>query len=183
VNAVFSWFPITFAFSWGRFFAPCLKLMDNASQIPCHLPIDDLMTNPKTIVYEFTVSFGDCDPAGIVFYPNYSRWMDASSENFFRGCGLPPWRELEKTTGIIGTPLLEIRNRFVQPASYGQTLQIHTHVAEWRGKAFIQNHRVMRGIDLICEGQETRIFCIKHPEIANKIKAIPLPEDIKLMCS
>ena len=146
-------------------------------------PIEDPMTTPKTIIYEFTVTFGDCDPAGIVFYPNYSRWMDASSENFFRNCGLPPWRELEKTSGIVGAPLLEIRNRFVQPASYGQTLQIHTHVAEWRGKAFIQNHRVMRGIDLICEGQETRIFCIKHPEVANKIKAIPLPEDIKLMCS
>ena len=27
----------------------------------------------------FTVEFGDCDPAQIVFYPNYFRWMDAAS--------------------------------------------------------------------------------------------------------
>ena len=63
---------------------------------------------PKTVVYEVEVMFGDCDPAGIVFFPNFSKWMDASSLNFFVKCGVPPWRELIKTRGIVGTPLLEI---------------------------------------------------------------------------
>jgi hypothetical protein len=58
----------------------------------------------KTVVYEVDVMFGDCDPAGIVFFPNFSKWMDASSLNFFVKCGVPPWRELVKTRGIIGTP-------------------------------------------------------------------------------
>lgn len=62
----------------------------------------------KSIVYEVDVMFGDCDPAGIVFFPNFLKWMDASSHNFFVKCGLPPFRELEKTRGIIGHPLLEI---------------------------------------------------------------------------
>ena len=26
-----------------------------------------------------TVEWGDCDPAGIIFYPTYYRWMDAAS--------------------------------------------------------------------------------------------------------
>ena len=55
----------------------------------------------KTVVYEVEIMFGDCDPAGIVFFPNYSKWMDASSLNFFVKCGVPTWRELVKTTGII----------------------------------------------------------------------------------
>jgi len=33
----------------------------------------------RTHVTRFTVEFGDCDPAQIVFYPNYFRWMDAAS--------------------------------------------------------------------------------------------------------
>ncbi|MEY2660956.1 MAG: hypothetical protein RLZZ123_2128, partial [Pseudomonadota bacterium] len=33
------------------------------------------------MVYEVDVLFGDCDPAGIVFFPNFSKWMDASSLN------------------------------------------------------------------------------------------------------
>ena len=68
----------------------------------------------KTVVYSVDVLFGDCDPAGIVFFPNFSKWMDASSLNFFMQCGVPPWRELVKTRGIIGTPLLEIHTRFLQ---------------------------------------------------------------------
>ena len=66
----------------------------------------------KTVVYEVEVMFGDCDPAGIVFFANFNKWMDASSLNFFVRCGIPPWRELVKTTHIIGTPLLEIHTKF-----------------------------------------------------------------------
>lgn len=137
----------------------------------------------KTVIYEIHVTFGDCDPAGIVFYPNFSRWMDASSLNFFVQCGVPTWRELVKTTGIIGTPLLEIHTKFSQPAVYGQTLQIHTSVEEWKGKVFVQKHRVMRGDDLICEGHETRAFCIRHPDNPERIKSIPVPDNIRALCS
>jgi 4-hydroxybenzoyl-CoA thioesterase len=137
----------------------------------------------KTVVYEVPVAFGDCDPAGIVFFPNFSRWMDASSLNFFVKCGVPPWRELVKTTGIIGTPLLEINVRFSQPAIYGETLQIHTSVEEWRAKVFIQKHVIKRGDDLICEGRETRAFCIRHPGNPDRMKAIAVPEDIRTLCS
>jgi 4-hydroxybenzoyl-CoA thioesterase len=137
----------------------------------------------KTVVYEVNVAFGDCDPAGIVFFPNFSRWMDAASLNFFAACGVPPWRELVKTTGIIGTPLLEINTRFSQPATYGETLRIHTCVEEWRDKVFIQKHVIRRGEDLICEGRETRAFCIRHPDKPDRMKAIAVPQDIRRQCS
>jgi 4-hydroxybenzoyl-CoA thioesterase len=137
----------------------------------------------KTVVYEVEVMFGDCDPAGIVFFPNFLKWMDASSLNFFVKCGVPTWRDLVKINGIIGTPLLEINTKFSRPATYGERLQIHTSVTEWRDKVFIHKHVVMRGDDLLCEGTETRAFCIRHPENPDRIKAIAVPEDIKAKCS
>ena len=137
----------------------------------------------KTSVFEVQVQFGDCDPAGIVFFPNFSRWMDAASLHFFMACGVLPWRELVKTTGIVGTPLLEINTKFMRPATYGETIQIHTSVAEWRAKVFIQKHLVMRGDTLLCEGLETRAFVIHPPGEPDRIKAIPVPEDIKALCS
>ncbi len=136
----------------------------------------------KTTVYEIKVQFGDCDPAGIVFFPNFSKWMDASSLHFFMECGVPPWRELLKTRGIVGTPLLEINTKFRQPATYGETLHIHTSIVEWRAKVFIQKHVVMRGDVILCEGVETRAFVIHPPEAPDRIKAIPVPEDIKALC-
>lgn len=82
----------------------------------------------KSTFYEIQVQFGDCDPAGIVFFPNFSKWMDAASLHFFMANGVPPWRELIKTRGIVGTPLLEINTRFMVPATYGETLRIETTV-------------------------------------------------------
>ena len=136
----------------------------------------------KTVVYDVQVVFGDCDPAGIVFFPNFSRWMDASSLNFFVQCGVLPWRELVKTTGIIGTPLLEIHTKFSRPATYGETLQIHTSVEEWRSKVFIHRHIVKRGDVLICAGTETRAFCQRVPGDPDRIQAIAVPPDIKALC-
>jgi 4-hydroxybenzoyl-CoA thioesterase len=137
----------------------------------------------KTVVFEVEVMFGDCDPAGIVFFPNFSKWMDASSLNFFRQCGVPPWRELVKTTGIIGNPLLEIHTTFKRPATYGEKLQVHTTVEEWREKTYVHRHVVKRGDDVLCEGTEIRAFCVKVPGEEYRIKAIPVPEDIKALCS
>ena len=135
----------------------------------------------KSTVYEVEVMFGDCDPAGIVFFPNFCKWMDASSLNFFVQCGIPPWRELVKTTGIIGTPLLEIHTKFYKSATYGEQLQVHTTVEEWRHKVLIQKHQIRRGEDLLCEGLETRALVVRLPG-EDRMKAIPIPEDFKAKC-
>ncbi len=137
----------------------------------------------KTTVYDVKVQFGDCDPAGIVFFPNFFKWMDASSLHFFTECGVPPWRELLKTHGIVGTPLLALNTQFRQPATYGETLHIHTSIVEWRAKVFMQKHVVLRGDVVLCEGTETRAFVIRPPEDPSRIKSIPIPEDIKALCS
>jgi len=137
----------------------------------------------RTNVYTVQVQFGDCDPAGIVFFPNFSKWMDAASLAFFMACGVPPWRELVKTRGIIGTPLLEIHTKFYKPATYGETLQVHTHVEAWAAKTLRQKHVVQRDGVVLCEGIEVRAFCIRDPENPDRIKAIAVPEDIKSLCS
>ena len=136
----------------------------------------------KNHIHRVEVCFGDCDPAGIVFFPNFSKWMDTASLAFFMACGVPPWRELVKTRGIIGTPLLEIHTKFLKPATYGETIEVHTSVEEWSAKTFRHRHRVLRGDDLLCDGTEVRAFCQRDPANPDRIKAIPIPEDIKALC-
>lgn len=143
---------------------------------------------PRTTTHSVYVTFGDCDPAGIVFFPNFSRWMDTASLEFFMQCGVPPWRELEKTRGIVGTPLLEINTKFLRSATYGETLTIATHVEEWRTKVVVQQHRITRaredgGEDLICEGREVRAFVTRDAQDRDRLRAIAVPEDIRLLCS
>lgn len=144
-------------------------------------------TAPRTIVYTQRVEFGDCDPARIVWFPNFFRWIDAASRHFFIQCGVPPWNETEKATGLIGTPLVDTHARFVKTASYGDTLEIHVHVAEWRDKSFVQRYQIKRenkdgSVDLIMECDEVRIFAA-HREDGKGIRAIPIPADIKALCA
>jgi 4-hydroxybenzoyl-CoA thioesterase len=133
-------------------------------------------------VHRVPVHFGDCDPAGIVFFPNFARWMDQASLAYFMAAGVPPWRELALTRGIVGTPVLETHTRFIQSATYGETLEVHTSVTAWERKVFRHLHRVMRGDVLLCEGTEVRAFVSRHPDDATRLKAIPPPEDIVALC-
>ena len=136
----------------------------------------------KTFIYQVPVMFGDCDPAGIVFFPNFLKWMDGSSHHFFRSCGFPPVRELESSRGIVGHPLLEVQTKFLKPATYEEQLEVHTSISEWNGKVFMHSHQIRRGEVLICEGRETRTFVVRHPDDAQRIKSIALPEDLKNLC-
>lgn len=138
----------------------------------------------KQIIYTARVEFGDCDPAGIVWYPNFFGWMDAASRHFFAECGVPRWEETTKTLGVIGTPLVDTKSRFVNTASYGDTLQIAVTVREWREKSFVQSYRVTRndpqGETLILEAEDVRIFGGKRPD--GRLRALPIPPEIRALC-
>jgi 4-hydroxybenzoyl-CoA thioesterase len=136
----------------------------------------------KITTMKVDVRFGDCDPAGIVFFPRYHRWMDAASLHFFMSCGVPPWHELERTIGIIGTPMLEHHTRFLKSSTYGETLEITTTVEEWRSKTFVQKHEIRRGDDLLCESRETRAFCVRDRDDRARIHAVPIPEYVLAAC-
>ena len=135
----------------------------------------------KTVVYTVHVEFGDCDPARIVWFPNFFRWIDAASRHFFIECGVPPWHETAKTMGLIGTPLVDTQASFIRTASYGDVLAIHTSITEWRTKSFVQNYRIQRDDVEIMTCNEVRIFAADKE--GGGIRALPVPESIRLMCS
>lgn len=136
----------------------------------------------KTVVMNVTVHFGDCDPADIVFFPNFMRWLDAASLDFWMTCGLPPWRVSKAEGGFAGSPVLEVNTRFIKAATYGETLQIHTSIAEWRGKVFIEQQQIRRGDELLCEARVTRIF-VKHDPQTGALKGVDPGPEVRALCS
>jgi 4-hydroxybenzoyl-CoA thioesterase len=134
----------------------------------------------KEVLYTQQVEFGDCDPARIVWFPNFFRWIDAASRNFFIQCGVPHWSETEKTLGVIGTPLVDTRAKFIKTATYGDELHIHAAITEWRTKSFVQGYRVTKAGELIMECEEVRIFAGRRED--GSMRALPIPEEIRRLC-
>ncbi|MDQ6618659.1 MAG: acyl-CoA thioesterase [Pseudomonadota bacterium] len=130
----------------------------------------------------FTIEFGDCDPAGIVFYPNYFRWMDSACLHFFRAAGVANWHQREAADGVLGIPLVDAQARFVAPATYGDEIEVDTSIEEWRHKSFVVRHRIRRGDVLLVEGREVRVFARKHPDHPERIQAVPPPADVRALC-
>jgi len=134
---------------------------------------------PATHVTQFTVEFGDCDPAEIVFYPNFFRWMDAASRHFFEAAGVSPWHKRDAEDGIVGTPLVDAQARFLATATYGDRIEVETSIVEWRNTSFVMRHVIRRGATVVAEGREVRIFAQRHPEDRQRLKAVPPPVDIR----
>ena len=141
-----------------------------------------VVSAPRTTVFTVQVEFGDCDPARIVWFPNFFRWIDASARHYFISAGVPPWHETAAAWGIIGTPIVNTEARFVQTSSYGDQLDIHPSVTHWGRKSFTFSHRVLRGQELIMECTEVRLFAAAKEGKVPGITAMPIPDEVRRLC-
>ena len=101
------------------------------------------------------ISFGDCDPAGIVFYPNFFAWFDATYHAWLRSRGLTH-ANLAEAIGTIGTGLIDAGASSRSPATNGDRLSVRLTVTEWREKTFHLSYRGQIGDRLVLEGHEVR---------------------------
>ena len=69
-----------------------------------------------------TIEWGDCDPAGIVFYPRYFAMFDASTAALFSAAlGMDKFT-LRRHYGAVGFPMLETAAKFTLPSRYAETV-------------------------------------------------------------
>jgi 4-hydroxybenzoyl-CoA thioesterase len=79
------------------------------------------------------VTFGDCDPAGIVFYPNFFAWFDRTFHDWLRNFG--GHARICRDLGAVGLGLMEVNAKFRAPLRDGDTLDIHLSIEAWDRKA------------------------------------------------
>ena len=110
-----------------------------------------------TNAHQVTVEWGHCDPAGIVYFPNYFTYFDASTNALLlRALGCNKY-EMLKRYGIVGIPLVDVGARFIVPSTFGDVVTIESTVAEIRRSSFRMLHRLLKGDTLAVEGSETRV--------------------------
>src|SRR6516225_569476 len=134
-----------------------------------------MLSNTRTV----RVQWGDCDPAGIVFYPRYFEWFDASTILLFeKATGMTKIRMLEKHGGA-GLALLEARAVFKIASHYGEDLEIETQITQFRRSSFFVEHKVRKGGALALEGFETRLWTVRDPTKPTRLKSAPIPDAVR----
>jgi 4-hydroxybenzoyl-CoA thioesterase len=123
----------------------------------------------------FTVEWGHCDPAGIVFNSRFFEFFDWSSWRLFEtALGVRP-NEIATTFGIVGIPLVGARARFLKPAQFNDVADIASEVSEFRRSSFEVTHRITIAGELVAEGSETRVWAGRDPNDPAKLKGVPIP--------
>lgn len=124
------------------------------------------------------IEWGDCDPAGIVYYPRYFVMFDNATVALFAAAGLKK-HEMVKAYDMVGYPMVDTGAKFIIPSKWGETISIESHVSDWRRSSFDIKHRVFKGDALAIEAWETRVWVGRHPDDPERIKSQPIPEEVK----
>lgn len=117
------------------------------------------------------VEWADCDAAAIVFYPDFSRWMDAALHAMTRSIGFDR-DTLAREHGLSGAPLVLAECDFRGPARCQDDLEIALAVPRPSQPTVSISHTIPNGGEIIAEGDEARVF-VKHGTDGVEKTAIP----------
>ncbi|HEU4645390.1 MAG TPA: acyl-CoA thioesterase [Burkholderiales bacterium] len=123
------------------------------------------------------VQWGDCDPAGIIFYPTYFRWMDAACWALFASVGYDAKRMRAEH---LAMPLVCADCQFLYPAEQGDRCEVRSSIVRFGGKSFVVAHEVQRADGMaLAKGTETRVWGKYEAGPGTRLRGVAMPEDLK----
>ena len=130
------------------------------------------LSNTRTV----RIEWGDCDPAGIIFYPRYFEIFDASTAALFeRALGITKF-QMFKTLEFAGWPLARTRARFLKPTRFGDDVTVETTVTFGRASFEIVHRLTLKG-ELCAECSEKRVWVVRDAD--GKLKSHPVPDEVR----
>ncbi len=112
---------------------------------------------------EITVRFGDCDPAGIVYYPVFFHYYHIALEEFFAArCGIT-YHDLRETERL-GFPTVKSEAEFFAPLTDGDKFTLEMTIPRVGNSSATFVYRLMRAGELcaqttninVCMDMDTR---------------------------
>jgi 4-hydroxybenzoyl-CoA thioesterase len=133
-----------------------------------------MLSNARTT----RIEWGDCDPAGIIFYPRYFEIFDVSTTMLIeRALGMKKIDYL-KAYAIAGHPVVETRAKFRLPTRFGDEVSIESAVVACGRSSFKIEHRLTYAGGVAVEGSETRVWVGRDPGDPARMKSQPLPAEL-----
>ena len=132
------------------------------------------MADPSAFARGVQVRFGDCDPAGIVFYPRYFEMFNNLVEDWCaQGLGTS-FQELIGVRGL-GLPTVSISTDFVATSKLGDELRAELSVMKIGGSSITVAIRLL-GIDGLERVRATVVLVLMDLKTA---RAVRIPEPMR----
>jgi 4-hydroxybenzoyl-CoA thioesterase len=124
------------------------------------------------------VVWGDCDPAGIIFYPRFFDVFDAATAELMKAAtGLARF-ELIAREAVVGWPMVDTRAVFHAPVRFDDHVRIETRVTRLGRSSFDVEHTLWLDEVLCVTGYETRVWAARG-EGRQALSPRPIPEPIR----
>lgn len=143
------------------------------------MPVAETGFISVTARFACEVQWGDCDPAGIIFYPTYFRWFDSATWAFFASIGFTAKRMRAEGRSM---PLVAAECQFASPAEQADRCEVFSKIERFGGKSFVVSHEVVR-LDgtRLARGTETRVWGRHTEGPGSPMKGETIGEDLKAL--
>jgi 4-hydroxybenzoyl-CoA thioesterase len=123
------------------------------------------------------IQFGDCDPAGIVYYPNYFRFCDNATAALFAAALGKTKRAWLEIYGAAGIPMVDTGARFIAPSRFGDPVDIRSEITELGRSSFGVLHTLSRDGAALAEVREKRVWVVR--DAAGDIRSASIPDEVR----
>lgn len=131
------------------------------------------MKSPTRFERPLRIRFAHCDPAGIVFFPQYLVMLNGHVEDWFTdGLGLS-YAELIGPRRV-GTPTVRLECDFKAISRPGDQVVIGLQVAHLGRSSLTLDFDIRAGNELRLSARKVLVFTSLHTH-----KAIPAPDDVR----
>jgi len=130
-----------------------------------------MLSNTRTV----RIEWGDCDPAGIIFFPNYFRIFDHSTAMLFETVlGMTKF-EMFKRLEFTGWPLVRTQAKFIKPTRFGDDVVVDSTITFGRS-SFEVEHRLSLSGELCAECSEKRVWTVRDAD--GRLRSHPVPDAV-----
>ena len=129
----------------------------------------------------YRIEWGHCDPAGIVYAPRFLEMFGESTIMLFeKGLGVRK-KDMLKTQGVVGFPMVDVSAKFMRPAAYGDNVTLEAEAPEFGNSSFTIKHRLLKDGVVCVEGVEKRVWTVRDAERPGGMRAERVPDEIRAL--
>ena len=138
-----------------------------------------------TAIQRFRVEWAHCDPAGIIFNPNYYIWMDSGTHALLQVAGFDLVGKTHSDDLFRGCPLVASNMEFKKPLYFGDITVLTSRVEKFGNSSFVVAHEFRRLDEekSVAIGSEVRVWGYSDPDDPKKLVARLIPDDAREMLS